>query len=551
MSQLRSLWAGALAALLALGGGVWLFQRLDENRGTSLHLWHAYRGGEEKALLESCARFTAETGTPVELLSVPYDALSAKLTNAIPHGAGPDVFIFAHERLRQFERLKMIVPSDGLLDQTVYLKPAVDALEVDGVHYGYPLSLKTLALYFNTELVKEPPHDTRQLDGLLQQLSKPDENRFGLAYEAGDFYYHAAILQGFGGGLFGPDGKADFDTPAMARSMAFVKHLLDERWMPQEASGALVKTLFNDGRAAMVISGPWFAGEIDPRVHYAVAPLPVVAETGEPMHPFLGVEAALVSTSSPHRELAQQLARFLSRGEATLLRTTVGEQIPAEVSAYDDPKVAGNALFSSFRRAAEQARPTPNTLEMARVWEPMKLALRAVLQGSVSPEEAGKLATRRYNALNRTAPKKAEPTLYLVLGALGLAGLVAWRWRRRSPEPLARRYPDSARGLAFVAPAAAGILVLVVVPLVVGVSLSLFHHEAGEYTFVGLANFTDILTSHGYRITEPLSFYFTLAVTLLWTFVNVALHVTHRRWRWRCCCKDSAAEAEAACSGCC
>jgi arabinogalactan oligomer/maltooligosaccharide transport system permease protein len=42
---------------------------------------------------------------------------------------------------------------------------------------------------------------------------------------------------------------------------------------------------------------------------------------------------------------------------------------------------------------------------------------------------------------------------------------------------------------------------------------------------VGLANFIDILASRGYRISEPLSFYFTLAVTLGWALVNVALHV--------------------------
>ncbi len=492
----------------------------------SLRLWHAYRGGEEEALQKSCALFTQQTGTQVELLSVPYDALSAKLTNAIPHGAGPDVFIFAHERLRQFERLHMIAPSDTQLEPLAYLKPAVDALEVDGQHYGYPLSLKTLALYFNTALLTEAPKDTQALEADLQRLSQPGENRFGLAYEAGDFYYHAAILAGFQGPLFGPDGKASFDTPGMAKSFAFVKHMLDARQMPQEASGALVKALFNEGRAAMVISGPWFAGEISPEVHYAVAPLPTVSETGEPMHPFLGVEAAMVSANSKEPQTAQQLAKFLSRGEATLLRTTIGRQIPAEVAAYDDPRVASDTLIASFRRAAEQARPTPNTLEMARVWEPMKLALRAVLQGTVEPEEAGKLATRRYRALNRDAPPKAEPGGYMVLGALLLAAAIAWRWRKRSAQPFAKLYPDTARGLAFVAPAAAGIGVLVVIPLVVGISLSLFHHEAGEYTFVGLANFRDILTSHGYRITEPLSFYFTLVVTLLWTFVNVALHVS-------------------------
>ncbi|MCA2978800.1 MAG: extracellular solute-binding protein, partial [Myxococcaceae bacterium] len=74
----------------------------DAPAARPLKLWHAYRGGEEQAIERAVARFTEETHVAVEVLSVPYDAFSSKLTSAIPHGAGPDVFIFAHERLRQF-----------------------------------------------------------------------------------------------------------------------------------------------------------------------------------------------------------------------------------------------------------------------------------------------------------------------------------------------------------------------------------------------------------------------------------------------------------------
>ena len=128
--------------------------------GEPLKLWHAYRGGEEQAIEAAVKKFTEKTGVQVELLSVPYDAFSSKLTSAIPHDAGPDVFIFAHERLRQFHRLKVIAPSTSRLDRSRYIKSTVDALEVDGELYGYPLSLKTLALFLNTELVPDAPTTT-------------------------------------------------------------------------------------------------------------------------------------------------------------------------------------------------------------------------------------------------------------------------------------------------------------------------------------------------------------------------------------------------------
>ncbi|HQO90849.1 MAG TPA: sugar ABC transporter permease, partial [bacterium] len=53
-----------------------------------------------------------------------------------------------------------------------------------------------------------------------------------------------------------------------------------------------------------------------------------------------------------------------------------------------------------------------------------------------------------------------------------------------------------------------------------------FAHRSGEYQFVGFSNFISILLSKDFPITNPLSFYFTLAVTVMWTAVNVFLHVS-------------------------
>ncbi len=490
-----------------------------------LKLWHGYRGGEEQAIEQAAKAFTALTGTQVELLAVPYDALSSKLTSAIPHEAGPDVFIFAHERLRQFHRMKIVAPSVAL-DRSKYLAPAVDALELDGTLYGYPLSIKCLALFLREDRGFAAPTTTAELERLLTQAADPSKNQFGLAYEAGDFYFHAPIFFGFGGVLFKPDGRSQFDTPAMTSSMKWVKSLQDRKLMPQEVSGALVKTLFNENRAAVVISGPWFTGEIDPGVPYSIHPLPIVSDTGLPMAPFLGVEAAFVSSRTRQPELAQAFAKFLSLGDATVTRVTLGRQIPAELAAYENEVVAKDQMITAFRAVAERGTPTPNTLEMARVWEPMKLALRAVLQGGVAPEDAGALADRRYRALNREAPPTTSPLPWIIGIVIGLLAFVGYQLRAGRGTSFARRFPEAGRGLLYVAPAATGLFVLVIIPFVIGLSLSLFHHDAGDYTFVGLANFTDILTSKGYRITEPLSFYFTLVVTLVWTLANVVLHVS-------------------------
>jgi arabinogalactan oligomer/maltooligosaccharide transport system permease protein len=491
-----------------------------------LKLWHAYRGAEEQALARAVERYTTQTGHRVQLLAVPYDAYSSKLSSAIPHGVGPDVFIFNYERLRTFHRQGLVAPTDRFIDKAAYLPSAVEALQLDGQTYGYPLALKNVALFVNTRLVPDTPETTEELLRLLPHLSDRAKNRFGLAYASTDFYLHAPFFFGFGGELFDAKGRARFDSPGMERSLAFVKALQDQRFMPEEVTGALVKSLFNDGQAAMVVSGPWFAGEIADGVPYQVVPLPLVSETGLPMKPFLGVEAALVSPRAQHSEQAHRLARFLSVGEASLVRAQVGRQIPANLAAYDAPEVKADPLIAAFSASAKHAIPMPTTLEMSRVWEPMKMVLQGVLRGGVLPKDAAELAERRYAALHRETPPKASPVPWLAGVAVLVLGGMVWTLNRpRSTVPFARRYPDLGRAAAFMAPAAVGLLVLVAIPFVVGVGMSMFHHDAGTYSFVGAANFTDILSSRGYKITDPLSFYFTLVVTILWALVNVALHV--------------------------
>jgi ABC-type sugar transport system permease subunit len=74
-------------------------------------------------------------------------------------------------------------------------------------------------------------------------------------------------------------------------------------------------------------------------------------------------------------------------------------------------------------------------------------------------------------------------------------------------------------------PAGLGMLMLVLLPFAYGLGLGFFNHAHGQYTFVGLDNFVEILSGGDKPLSHPLNFYFTLGVTILWTSLNVFLHV--------------------------
>ena len=125
-------------------------------------------------------------------------------------------------------------------------------------------------------------------------LTDRKEGRFGLVYDSQpQLYFHAPWLHGFGGWVFGPDGKLDLANDGALKALAFARTLSGpDGIVPAEVEGHLVAALFNDGRAAMAITGPWFLGEVKQGVDFGVVPLPDGQATGKPAAPFLGVEGS-------------------------------------------------------------------------------------------------------------------------------------------------------------------------------------------------------------------------------------------------------------------
>jgi ABC-type sugar transport system permease subunit len=80
--------------------------------------------------------------------------------------------------------------------------------------------------------------------------------------------------------------------------------------------------------------------------------------------------------------------------------------------------------------------------------------------------------------------------------------------------------------LGFLAPAAISMFVLVAAPFIIGLVIGFYDHHQGQWTFVGLDNFGEILSGGGRPLDDPLNFWFILGVTVLWTVLNVVFHVT-------------------------
>jgi len=482
--------------------------------GADLTVWHAYRGEEAQAIDEAAAAWGDANGHTVKTVAVPFGAFDSKLETAVPRGNGPDVFLAGHASLGKWTGMGLIDPPEA--DLSEHLPATVDAITLDDTQWGVPLAFKSIVLLYDPEVVTEVPETTDELIAAAKELT--EGGRYGLAYQAAEPYFHAAWVHGYGGTLL-ENGEAQLGTQAQADALAFAKRLAeDEGIAPKQPTAELIGRLYNEGKAAFVISGPWFVADTDRPI--AAAPLPIVSATGKPAQPYLTVDAAFVATQAREPELAKQFATYLGGPEGARTRTDVGKQAVSHAGTEtDDP------LLATLSEQAKTAVPIPTDPRIQSAFEAQARALRDVLRGAAPPEDAARAAQAAFQVLARPAPPEAPVWPYLTVMLLAFGGLLGWLAAPLRHEHERARIWAHRWDYVWIAPAGIGMSLLVMVPFVLGASVSLFAHEGGEWTFVGLAHFADILLARDWPVTSPLSFFTTLFVTVMWTVTNLTLHV--------------------------
>ena len=366
-----------------------------------LVVWHAYRGAEKAAFEKVVGMFEKSPGAKgikVNTLAIPYDAYADKISAAVPRGKGPDLFIYAQDRLGGWiEAGKTVEPIDFFIDKPTrerLLPGMLEAMTYKGGVYGLPINYKSITLIYNKDLVKTPPKTTDEMVKVAKGLTNAQSGRYGLAYWYTNFYFHSALMNAFGGAVFDKDGKLTVDSPATVASLnQMMTWYKKDGIMPTEPSEALIAAMFNEGKAAMVINGPWFVGDIDKKINYGLAVLPMVDAAKKPMRPWLTIEGAYVSASSAKKEAAYELAKYLTSEEAGLVLALEGRQLHTNKAVYNDKRVSGDAVLKAFRDQLDSAEAMPNRPEMTMVWSPATTAMNKIVKGNASVEAALKEAS--------------------------------------------------------------------------------------------------------------------------------------------------------------
>lgn len=356
-------------------------------------LWHAYSGNERTALESSLARYNLRhPEAPLLAVAVPYAGMADKLASAIPHGNGPDIFIYPHDRLGDWVSAGTIEPLEFWLDDNLVERfdpVALRAMVARGSLWALPIAVKTEAMFYRTDHFTTAPRTMTELQNLV--VSAQPLGEYPLGYVNADLYGHAPFLHAFGGRALDDNDQLVIDSVAAVHAAHYARELVTSHTVPQNLDGPGMASLFNNGKVYAVFSGPWFVGDIAPGVSWGIATLPTIDIPGKPatpLLPFFGADA-LVMSSRSHRKAAAFVAMAeLTDDQAAITRAKIARQIVPNKRAYLDPAIARDPVLTVFQTQLAHALPMPKTPTMRMIWTPYKTALAEILAGSVEPAKA-------------------------------------------------------------------------------------------------------------------------------------------------------------------
>jgi len=336
----------------------------------------------------------------VEDLGVVQD-IRAQVLIAVPAGEGPDIYIGVHDWLGALVESGLAAPIDLGAKADSFVPLTLEAFTyTDGKLYGMPYATENIALFYNTDLVPEPPTTWDQVLEIGRALKAEGKVEYAIAI-AGDPGYNSFPMQSaFGGYIFGKDesgalnaGDIGLGSEGEIAAVTWMRNAVVEGLMPETTDQETNYALFETGKIPFIMTGPWRLENIRASgVPYAVAnSLPDNAP------PLLGVQGFFVNPLSENVLLAQTfLTEYIATDEVMKTLYETGNRPSAFKSVLEiteDPDLKAMSL------AGANAIPMPNIPEMGSVWGAWNAGITIAITGQETPEKAMADATQQIKDL--------------------------------------------------------------------------------------------------------------------------------------------------------
>ena len=325
-----------------------------------------------------------------------------KFFHAAKSGKGPDLMIWAHDRLGEWADTGLLLPvdPDPAFAPRIFPK-AWEAFTHRGRLWGYPIAMESTGLLYNKALISEADIPANLADCAQLAPRLRAQGASPLMWDYNNAYFTFGVLAAGGGYVFGKRADGTYDLadigvnrPSAVAAMEAVAGLIRAKVLPASLSYSIAEAQMNQGKLAMFISGP-FAWENLKKsgIDFGVTTIPGV--NGQPGRPFVGVVGAVFNRSSPNLDLAQEFLEnyLITPAGLDAMDRHVPLGVPALIDAYAaksaDPHIAG------AMKNIEAGLLMPNIPQMGLFWSSMESALATITAGRATPQDALDNAARR------------------------------------------------------------------------------------------------------------------------------------------------------------
>ncbi len=376
-----------------------------------IRIWHQKTDAERALFEQVVAEYNAaHPDRHVEILYRETEELRNLFVIASIAGKGPEIIFGPSDNVGLFVVTQTILPLDTLFSDTFFTRFTPDGLIRWKGHTWLAADQvgNHLALVYNRDILPVPPDTSDELIRVGKQLTV-DENgdgrpeRYALTWNYTEPFFFIPFLTGFGGWVMDEEGNPTLDTPETVRAIQFVLDLRDKhRIIPRESDYNVAETLFKEGRAAMIINGPWaWSGYGKAGVNWMIHTLPVIKETGLYCAPMVSAKGYSINASIDPEKLpyALEVIDYLTSAEVQLRMARELATIPVHPDVLKHPDVQENPVLRMSIRQARLGKPMPIIPQMRMIWDGMRGSYQLVMNGAVSAREGARLMQKNAEKL--------------------------------------------------------------------------------------------------------------------------------------------------------
>lgn len=349
---------------------------------TEVKIWH---DGDE-AIMQTIADCVNEQ-LASEQITVVFEKKSGLTDQLKLYGNdeanGPDMYLYAHDSLGAFAEMGILAPITDVMDETVLndlLPMTVEAGQYKENQYLLPVYYETLLFLYNTDLWEgEVPSTTDELYDYMVEHTDVNAGTYAVVNQHSTAYNVAPFINGFGGYIIDKDATPGLNMQETKDAIAYNKKFAE---LQADGDYNTVTALFNEGKAAAIIGGPWLISGIkEAGIQYGIKSLAEFKlPNGNALAPFSGVQGVgvLKYAAENKADAIGKVLTAIASPEVGVALANNSNCAPANIKSYDDASVAENEMIMAMKATAETAQPMPNIPEMSVMWGPAEQLLAAV-----------------------------------------------------------------------------------------------------------------------------------------------------------------------------